>query len=227
MDELSRSPGRGANGFDGSREPHRARRHWPGRGPRATLDASRVDAGCRCANPFEEPEDGREAVVLDVRDLPLQGQIGRTLAALDALPAGHRLRHVNTVVPWPLFALLEIRGFRYRLVGRETGNVHVLIWPLAREEERTRGAPRAATADDPTEPTGPAAVTAPPLDLVDREGDESFPCSDPPSWTLGPSEASPQSSGTPHRVRRLSLDEATRPGLRSRRPAPRPRTRFS
>jgi hypothetical protein len=30
-----------------------------------------------------------------------------------------------------------------------------------------------------------AAATVPQLDMVDREGDDSFPCSDPPSWTLG------------------------------------------
>jgi predicted nucleic acid-binding protein len=111
-------------------------RHWRRRGARVAPDSSMVDAGCRCRNPFGEPGDGGEEVVLDVRELPLSGQIGRTLAEMETLPAGRRLRHVNTVVPWPLFAQLEIRGYRYRLVGRKAGNVHVLIWPLAREAAR-------------------------------------------------------------------------------------------
>jgi hypothetical protein len=72
-----------------------------------------------------------EEAVLDVRDLPLEGQIGRTLASMEALPAGRRLRHVNSVVPWPLLAMLETRGCRYRLVGRKQGDVQILIWPLA------------------------------------------------------------------------------------------------
>jgi hypothetical protein len=38
-------------------------------------------------------------------------------------------------------------------------------------------------------PAEAAAAPAPQLDLVDREGDDSFPCSDPPSWTLGPTGA--------------------------------------
>jgi hypothetical protein len=91
-----------------------------------------VHAGCRCRHPFGELADGVEEVVLDVRELPLKGQIGRTLASMEALPAGQRLRHVNSVVPWPLFAMLETRRYRYRLVDRKEGKVQVLIWPLAR-----------------------------------------------------------------------------------------------
>lgn len=34
-------------------------------------------------------------------------------------------------------------------------------------------------------PAEAVAATAPQLDVVDREGDDSFPCSDAPSWTLG------------------------------------------
>lgn len=112
----------------------RWRRMWLGRGGRLAPDRA-VSAGCRCRNPFGELKDDMEEVVLDVRDLPLTGQIGRTLARMEELPVGQRLRHVNSLVPWPLFAMLETRGYRYRLVGRKAGDVHVLIWSLAQQEK--------------------------------------------------------------------------------------------
>ena len=83
--------------------------------------------GCRCSNPLGEVGEGAE-LVLDVRGLSLEGQTGRTLERMEVLPADHRLRHVNTLVSWPLLALLDGRGYRYRLVGRKEGAVHILIW---------------------------------------------------------------------------------------------------
>ena len=82
---------------------------------------------CRCRNAFGDVEEGAE-VVLDVRELPQEGQTGRTLERMEVLPAGKRLRHVNTLIPWPLLAMLDTRGYRYRLVGRKEGAVHILIW---------------------------------------------------------------------------------------------------
>lgn len=82
---------------------------------------------CRCRNPFGEVGEGAE-VVLDVRGLSLEGQTGRTLERMEVLPADKRLRHINTLVPWPLLAMLETRGYRYRLVGRKEGAVQILIW---------------------------------------------------------------------------------------------------
>lgn len=95
------------------------------------FSAPEAAEACRCRNPFGEVGEGTEEVVLDVRDLPLTGQEARTLERMEVLPAGARLRHINTLVPWPLFAMLETRGYRYRLVGRKEGAVHVLIWGVA------------------------------------------------------------------------------------------------
>ena len=100
-------------------------------GPLAHLFTPAPPEGCRCRNPFSEVDDGAEEVVLDVRGLSLTGQSGRTLERMEVLPEGARLRHVNTLVPWPLLAMLEARGYRYRLVGRREGAVHVVIWGAA------------------------------------------------------------------------------------------------
>src|SRR5690606_20190242 len=90
-----------------------------------------VGAECRCRDPYGEPATVGKEMVLDVRDLPMEGQVGHTLARMEVLPAGQTLRHINTLVPWPLLAMLDTRGYRYRLVGRKEGDVHILIWPLA------------------------------------------------------------------------------------------------
>jgi hypothetical protein len=82
---------------------------------------------CRCRNPFGEVGTGEEEV-LDVRELAPEGQIGRTLERMEVLPDGSRLRHINTLIQWPLLAMLEGRGHRYRLVGRKDGAVHIVIW---------------------------------------------------------------------------------------------------
>lgn len=95
-----------------------------------------VGTDCRCRNPFSELVDGVDEVVLDVSDLPWTGQIGRTLALMEELPAGARLRHVNSMISWPLLAALDTRGYRYRLVGRKEDGVHLLIWRLTPSPER-------------------------------------------------------------------------------------------
>lgn len=85
-------------------------------------------ADCAGRQPFGEASHPAPEVVLDTRDLPMIGEIGRTLASMEALPPGHRLRHVSHMVSWPLLAMLETRGYTYRLVGRQRDAVHLLIW---------------------------------------------------------------------------------------------------
>ena len=55
---------------------------------------------------------------IDVRGLAPPEPIERPLVALDALPAGWRLRQVNVRVPAFLLPLLDERGFRYTVDDR-------------------------------------------------------------------------------------------------------------
>lgn len=105
----------------------RGRARWWGRW-RARL-APRPATPCGCRNAFGEHPHRAEEIALDVRSLPLAGQISRTSIAAEALPPGYRVRHVNTHVPWPLFSHLEARGCTYRLVGQQGNEVHLLVWP--------------------------------------------------------------------------------------------------
>jgi hypothetical protein len=58
---------------------------------------------------FWRPESW--TIRLDVRGLPPPEPLMRTLAALETLPAGYELIHVNSRVPQLLFPLLAERGF--------------------------------------------------------------------------------------------------------------------
>ena len=67
-------------------------------------------------------------VVLDVRGLEPPEPLMRTLAALETLPEGHVLKHVNTRVPQLLFPFLAERGFACE-VDESLGHVvTVRIW---------------------------------------------------------------------------------------------------
>lgn len=112
-------------GTDGSRTRPPRRRWW---GPRA-----RPVPDCRCRNAFGELGGEVEEVQLDVRGLSMDDQIGQTLARMEALPAGKRLRQIGPSILWPLLAMLETRGYRYRLVGRREDGIHMLIWSLVHE----------------------------------------------------------------------------------------------
>lgn len=65
---------------------------------------------------------------LDVRGLEPPEPLMRTLAALETLPAGHRLVHVNSRVPQLLLPMLAERGFACELDESHTDQVLLRIW---------------------------------------------------------------------------------------------------
>ena len=67
-------------------------------------------------------------IVLDVRGLEPPEPLMRTLAALETLPEGHVLQHVNTRVPQLLFPLLAERGFACEVDESVAHVVTVRIW---------------------------------------------------------------------------------------------------
>lgn len=117
-------------------------RRWPRK--RSAIPDRTVRSDCRCRSPFGELKRETGEQVLDVRRLSLRGQIGRTLERMESLADGERLRHINHLVPWPLFAMLETRGYRYRLVENNPENVQVLIWRLDPSSELEVGVGRSS-----------------------------------------------------------------------------------
>lgn len=82
----------------------------------------------------DPPETGQPPTgmrVLDVRGLLPPEPLERTLAALEALPAGEALVQVNERVPIFLLPELEERGYTYRL-GHDDRGVLVTMWREAR-----------------------------------------------------------------------------------------------
>lgn len=94
----------------------------------AQADLVTTDPPCRCRNPFGDLPGEREEILLDTRDLPMEGQIGRTLLIADSLSSRQRLRQVSQGISWPLAAMLEMRGFRYRIVRAGTDGAELLVW---------------------------------------------------------------------------------------------------
>lgn len=76
-----------------------------------------------------EPTDSTEAgvVVLDVRALEPPEPMVRTLAALETLPPGGTLLHINVRVPQFLLPQLEERGFTYEIRAQGPDLVRVFI----------------------------------------------------------------------------------------------------
>lgn len=78
--------------------------------------------------PPDAPPLDAATVWLDVRGLMPPEPLMRTLAALDTLPDGHQLVHVNARVPELLFPMLAERGFACELDDSRADRVLVRVW---------------------------------------------------------------------------------------------------
>ena len=72
-------------------------------------------------------EHDDDVVVLDVRNLEPPEPMSRTLAALETLPKGSTLVHINQRVPHLLLPHLEERGFTYEIREQASDLVRVFI----------------------------------------------------------------------------------------------------
>lgn len=97
---------------------------WRADGP---APASPVADSPRPGRPTA-PDGDPSTQWLDVRGLTPPEPLVRTLAALELLPDGHTLVHVNDRVPQFLLPLLAERGFAYQTDESRDGAVHVRIW---------------------------------------------------------------------------------------------------
>jgi uncharacterized protein (DUF2249 family) len=73
-------------------------------------------------------ESGMPIAWLDVRGLEPPEPLVRTLAALDALPDGHQLVHVNVRVPQLLLPMLAERGLACELDESHADRVLLRVW---------------------------------------------------------------------------------------------------
>ncbi|MGH7648329.1 MAG: DUF2249 domain-containing protein [Gemmatimonadaceae bacterium] len=100
-------------------------RIWFWRAEGATASA---EAGPNRVAPAQAPADSPSTQWLDVRGLTPPEPLVRTLAALELLPGGHTLVHLNNRVPQFLLPMLAERGFAYETDENRDGAVHVRIW---------------------------------------------------------------------------------------------------
>jgi len=99
-------------------------------------DSIAPSAGSRAeAAPLEAPgddtgmpSDDGTTVWLDVRGLQPPEPLVRTLAALESLPEGRQLVHVNSRVPQLLLPMLTERGFACALDESHADRVLLRIW---------------------------------------------------------------------------------------------------
>lgn len=86
------------------------------------------DAQAAAAPPAQTAAQDEAVIVLDVRGLEPPEPLMRTLAALETLPDGCVLQHLNTRVPQLLFPLLAERGFACEVDESLPHVVTVSIW---------------------------------------------------------------------------------------------------
>ena len=98
-------------------------------------DVARHDASVRASVNTESPlsasdDDALEKPTawLDVRGLEPPEPLVRTLAALEQLPQGHQLVHINARVPQLLLPMLVERGFACVVDDSQADRVLVRIW---------------------------------------------------------------------------------------------------
>ena len=98
---------------------------WFWRPDAQASEQSDVQAAAPSAQTVAQDE---AVIVLDVRGLEPPEPLMRTLAALETLPDGYVLQHVNTRVPQLLFPLLAERGFACEVDESLAHVVTVRIW---------------------------------------------------------------------------------------------------
>ena len=69
-----------------------------------------------------------EELLLDVRELEPPEPLVRVLAAAEQLLPGRRIRMVQRFEPFPLYPMLQERGFCYRVEPRDATCYDILIW---------------------------------------------------------------------------------------------------
>lgn len=65
---------------------------------------------------------------LDVRELEPPEPLTRVLAAADRLVAGERIRMLQRFEPFPLYGLLDQRGYCYRVERPTVNRFEIVIW---------------------------------------------------------------------------------------------------
>lgn len=94
----------------------------------AVRGAPAAEASADAAATSAAGDDDGRTQWLDVRNLEPPEPLLRTLEALERLPDGHELVHVNQRVPQLLFPVLAERGFACEVNDADPERVLVRIW---------------------------------------------------------------------------------------------------
>jgi hypothetical protein len=105
-----------------------ARPNESGGGDAANAGAAAWRASSVVSAPSAAVTAQPPTVWLDVRGLEPPEPLVRTLAALEALPAGHQLVQINVRVPQLLLPMLSERGFACEVDDSDADRVRVRIW---------------------------------------------------------------------------------------------------